>query len=349
MAAYAHGYVVSIIGPSGQPIRESNEVGDRTIRLPYESEYKIRIKNKNSVRCKAQVLVDGMDIAPGKFFIVRPNESVDLERFLQDGDMNKGNCFRFINALKGAATGEIQDPHSRNLGQIEVKFFKEVTYPYFTTGIATSWPYGGAGGGGGYYSAFPNYNLNNSQPIGGTYACVNTAGGTATGGAGNAQAGSTFTTNSVNVSEQVRGHAESDIKSDAGGTAMGSESRQQFHHALDYFQTELSPVMISIQLKGLKQAVRSSTTPAHFVVLDSDGNMLRMVKSANIKLSVDKHFIEVELTRQMPEGPDHTETTLVSEIFQDQHKYIKGQSVTVIRLATLVKNFETMCVGSSAR
>lgn len=348
MAAYAHGYVVSIIGPSGQPIRESNEVGDRTIRLPYESEYKIRIKNKNSVRCKAQVLVDGMDIAPGKFFILRANESVDLERFLQDGDMNKGNCFRFVNALKGAATGEIQDPHSPNLGQIEVKFFKELTYPYFTTGVATSWPYGGAGGGGGggYYSAFPNYNLNNNQPIGGTYACVNS---TVTHGAGNAQAGSTLTTNSVNVSEQVRGHAESEVKSDAGGTAMGSESRQQFHHALDYFQTELSPMTISIQLKGLKQSIRSSTTPAHFVVLDPDGNMLSMVKSVNIKLSIDKHFIEVELTRQMSDGQDCRETTLVSEIFQDQHKYIKGQSVTVIRLATSVKNFETMCVGSSAR
>jgi hypothetical protein len=67
-----------------------------TVYCPFGSEYSIFIKNLNTVRCLVDVFIDGTDIAEGTSFIVKPGESIDLERFVKNGNMDSGNKFKFI-------------------------------------------------------------------------------------------------------------------------------------------------------------------------------------------------------------------------------------------------------------
>ena len=124
--AYANNYVVSIIH-NDKPIRESNVNGERTARLPFDSEYKIRLKNKTSRRAIVKIDIDGTDIL-GSDLVLNGGQTLDLERFL-----TSDKKLKFMSVEKGARTGEIQDPTNEDNGLINVQFYAEmascVTYP----------------------------------------------------------------------------------------------------------------------------------------------------------------------------------------------------------------------------
>lgn len=77
---------------SGKVLRE---IGD-TVYLPFGIEYEIFIKNLNSVRARVRIEVDGKNIADDNSFIIAPNSSTILERFLRNGNLLQGNRFKFI-------------------------------------------------------------------------------------------------------------------------------------------------------------------------------------------------------------------------------------------------------------
>src|SRR5271170_4418517 len=112
MMAWQKSFIVSILNNKNQVVRE--EAGDfsRVARVDFDSEYKIRIQNKTNRRAYARVEIDGMEVSPGRRFVMGPKEVVDLERFILDGDLSTGKRFKFMSLEKGAATGEIQDPTS---------------------------------------------------------------------------------------------------------------------------------------------------------------------------------------------------------------------------------------------
>lgn len=62
--------------------------------IPFGSEYSLLIKNLNSLRANVKVSIDGTDV--GATFVIQPNSSLDLERFIKEGNMNEGNKFKFI-------------------------------------------------------------------------------------------------------------------------------------------------------------------------------------------------------------------------------------------------------------
>ena len=125
MMSFQKGFVGSIL-VNNKPLREFNYEGQRTVKVPFDSEYIIRLKNKNNVRAKVSVSIDGTNVLNGGKLILEPNETFDLERFVDQ--MDKGSKFKFMSLVKGAATGEIQDPYSNDDGLIEIKFEKEVYY-----------------------------------------------------------------------------------------------------------------------------------------------------------------------------------------------------------------------------
>src|SRR5574343_489084 len=84
--------LVVAIKHNGRVLREHGDL----VRIPFGSEYSIFIKNKNSVRCLVSVEIDGQDATEGIRLIVPANGSVDLERFIKNGNMNAGNRFKFI-------------------------------------------------------------------------------------------------------------------------------------------------------------------------------------------------------------------------------------------------------------
>jgi hypothetical protein len=128
MAAYTQGFVVSIIGSNGKVIRESNVNNQRVVRLPFDSEYKIRIQNKNLTRAYVKVLIDGTEVHTGKL-ILRGNSSVDLERFDLDGNLSSGRKFKFV----PLTNSDVQDPTSKENGILEVIFEEEIVSGYTIT------------------------------------------------------------------------------------------------------------------------------------------------------------------------------------------------------------------------
>jgi len=122
MMAYQAGVVVSII-VNGKPVREFNYNGQRTCRIPFGSEYKIRLKNKTGKRLSISIDIDGTDALCFKNLILYKDTEVELERFVDD--LDRGKKFKFISLEEGERTGEIQDPTNKSNGLISIKAYKE--------------------------------------------------------------------------------------------------------------------------------------------------------------------------------------------------------------------------------
>jgi len=113
---YDSKFVLSIIH-DGQPVREVN----RVVHLPFNSEYKIRLKNKDhSLRAKARVWVDGRKASNLGDLVLTPGDTLDLERFL-DSSLSSGNRFKFV----PLGDSRVNDPSDPQNGIVKVEFYRE--------------------------------------------------------------------------------------------------------------------------------------------------------------------------------------------------------------------------------
>lgn len=85
--------LVATIKVGGKVLRE---FGD-TVYVPFGSEYSILLKNLDANRkVKVSISIDGEDALDGAKLIINPNDSIDLKRFIRNGNLNEGNAFKFI-------------------------------------------------------------------------------------------------------------------------------------------------------------------------------------------------------------------------------------------------------------
>lgn len=111
------------------------EVGD-TVYLPFGSEYEIRLKNMNSRRAKISIEIDGQDVTDSGL-VLDSFKTTDLQRFIQNGSLDGGNRFKFIER-----TGRIEEHRGIQVedGLIQIKFEFEINPPVFNHAITTdSW------------------------------------------------------------------------------------------------------------------------------------------------------------------------------------------------------------------
>jgi hypothetical protein len=92
-------HLVACIKVNGKVLREQFN----TVTLPFGCEYSILLKNLNSVRAQVKVSVDGKDATEGTWLIIHPNSSLELERYIRNGNFERGNRFKFIER-----TGDIE-------------------------------------------------------------------------------------------------------------------------------------------------------------------------------------------------------------------------------------------------
>ena len=108
---------------NGRVLREHGD----TVHLPFGSEYSLLIKNKNSLRALVRVEIDGTDVTGGVQLIVPANGSIDLERFIENGNFDRGHKFKFIERTKKIEDGprgiQVED------GLIRVEFEFEQQAP----------------------------------------------------------------------------------------------------------------------------------------------------------------------------------------------------------------------------
>lgn len=99
------------------------EVKD-TVYVPFGSEYSILLKNLNTKRSILNIFVDGTNVVPGGL-VLNAGQEINLERSIVNGNLNKGNKFKFIER-----TGQIEAHRGVKLedGLIRVEFQYEQTY-----------------------------------------------------------------------------------------------------------------------------------------------------------------------------------------------------------------------------
>jgi hypothetical protein len=221
-------------------VKDSNKKVLREIAgkvyLPFNSEYSLLLKNDNWQRACCSVSIDGTDVLGGDELILHSYSSVDLERFLVDGDMLRGNRFKFVPLCHS----EVQDPNSPENGLIEVKFWKEIQKTvYFNYIVPDSGfypkPYVPCNDGGSICSR-------GGQSINSFYSCSNST--------GNAKC----STNSMMGAQNVTFTAGT-----PGATVPGSMSGQVFGRT-SFEGKDGSPTIIRLQLMGRQEPITVEKT-----------------------------------------------------------------------------------------
>jgi len=112
---------VIAIKVGGKVLRESGS----EVELPFGSEYSLLMKNLDTVRVQAKVEIDGDDVSG--WLVLQPNSSLELERFIRNGNLERGNRFKFIERTEAVEAGrgiKVED------GLIRVEFKREKIFEF---------------------------------------------------------------------------------------------------------------------------------------------------------------------------------------------------------------------------
>jgi hypothetical protein len=113
---YKDRFVVSVIY-DGHPVKESGPRSNREVAIPFDSEYKLRLKNKNNRACTARIFIDNKKVSALGDLIINANGSMDLERFV-DRSLHEGKRFKFVPLNHP----DVDDPTCSENGIIRVEF-----------------------------------------------------------------------------------------------------------------------------------------------------------------------------------------------------------------------------------
>jgi hypothetical protein len=193
---YQNKFVASVkVG--GRILRERDA---ENVYLPFGSEYSILLKNLEGRRASVSIEIDGTDVLDGHTLILYPNQTMELERFILNGNLSTGPRFKFIEKTEQISEhrgDKIDDGIVRISYQFEEHSFnirKKSILP--TYGDHTYHTYGGHSRG-----------MFDSEPT----------------------RGMTYNSNQSNVVGQSS-NIVTDSLSDDGITVKGSDSGQQFQY-----------------------------------------------------------------------------------------------------------------------
>jgi hypothetical protein len=214
--------LVACIKTGGKVLREVKD----QVFLPFGKEYSILIKNLKSLRVMVKVSIDGADVTDGNSLIIEPNSELELERFIRNGNLNKGNRFKFIKR-----TTEIEDYRGIRVddGIVRIEYWTEQPLPVVRSSVHyydpyVWWPYPN-----GSYLQYPqcasaiSVNCFMAQQSTGSSVSNNLS----------------TSTNTMNMCNNV----------DPGITVPGSESNQQFVSG-NWFPTDNQSEVIILRLCG---------------------------------------------------------------------------------------------------
>ena len=86
--------MVCVLKVDGKVLREVKD----TVYIPFGKQYSIFLKNLNNVRAVANITIDGTPVDDSKDggFVVPANGEIEISRFIKNGNLEKGNKFKFI-------------------------------------------------------------------------------------------------------------------------------------------------------------------------------------------------------------------------------------------------------------
>jgi len=201
---------------------QNNQVLNETsgnVRLQFDSEYKIRLRNKNDFAILASVTIDGRSITqgPNSGVIIESNGKIELERWIDN--ISTGNKFKFVSINHP----EAQDPFDSNNGIIKVDFYREKKHKMYMAG-PTIKPYIDP------YTYPPIIDKQHTWDFPGTFYCNSNS--------GLSQRGSCIGQSILN---------------DSGCTINGSKSDQKFSYTDKVFENFCFTSM-SMKIKGINKS-----------------------------------------------------------------------------------------------
>ena len=226
---YKNAFIV-LIKKNGKPLREIN---GKEVYIPFNSEYTLELRNNNYRKAVAKITIDSADVLGSHELIIPANGSVMLERFIADGDLNKGKKLKFV----PLSDGRVADPSSPENGLIEIEFWLEKP-PYSTI----QW--------------IPTYPQFNFQP----YWCfTNTDNVTANIKGSQCNVSSNFCSfgNPLSIADNRRMVRSAELKGNAGATVEGSRSNQSFTFGT-FGEKEYPSTIFRMWLRGLDLPITTS-------------------------------------------------------------------------------------------
>ena len=109
--------LVASLKANGKVLREFKD----TVYIPFASEYSILLKNLNTNRAVVNVFIDGENVVPGGL-VIDPGRTVDLERWIKNGNLSEGNKFKFIERTQAIEDGPRGIKLEDGLVRIEYQF-----------------------------------------------------------------------------------------------------------------------------------------------------------------------------------------------------------------------------------
>ncbi len=228
---YKNNYVLTI-RRNNQTLPETN--GE--CLLPFQSEYEVRLRNKNRKRSLVDLYIDGRLVTKGGL-IVDANSYVDLERFI-DSDLTRGDRFKFV----PISDDRIDKGESQN-GLVEARFYDERERKFEI--LNTSWSHTchyqncwqcGTWHCSCQYCPIRNYTINSGGTSGNAIYSSNVA-----------------IYNSTDISQCSTAHPTSSVlrgEASAGGTVRGGTSSQRF--TASYLDVDKEkPTVIRLKLLGV--------------------------------------------------------------------------------------------------
>lgn len=110
------------------------EFGD-TVYVPFGTEYTILIKNLNSVRAQVTIHIDGTNATEDTALVIWPNQELELQRFIKNGNLSEGNRFKFIERTAKIENGPRGAKIDDGLIRIEYQFEYVPTVLLNTPGV----------------------------------------------------------------------------------------------------------------------------------------------------------------------------------------------------------------------
>ncbi len=232
---FKNNFVVAVKA-SGKVLREF----DDTVYLPFGTEYSILLKNLFRKKVKVHVKIDGQDALDGKTLVIDPHDSIDLKRFIKNGNLDAGNAFKFIEK-----TDKIEKHRGNRAedGLITVEYEFEADWQNRIQGGLTSKP-------------FDLYGYGTSRGIGGsqwTYASNSFEDSIHDGQASLGDSHAYYSQVMSSVAPQA-------ALNKAGITAPGSIQEQKFTSAGMFIGDGVKHVL-TMQLKGLVEGQQEVTKP----------------------------------------------------------------------------------------
>lgn len=115
--------VVTLVNQNNKPFRETNVNSvmlgrECSINMPFDTEYKIMFKNIPYTRIRAEIDIDGTNVASSG--IVMANGQFYIERFV-----DIARKFKFVKSEGVGANPNVSDPTNPNNGTIKVTVYRE--------------------------------------------------------------------------------------------------------------------------------------------------------------------------------------------------------------------------------